>query len=246
MIIRDIMTTALVTVEPDDTLSHAANLLRQHHFHHLPVTRTVTLAQHPKAEYTAQHTLLVLEGLLTSQDIELAVAGAQQEPSSAVSHRPWQELRVVEFMHSAPLCVTPILSVGAAAQVLVERGLTYLPVVEEQQIEQETKSILVGLLTRSDLLLALARSMGTFEPGMQVDIPLPLGDMTPLVHTLSIALQLHMPIRSLIAAPLVDGVPTLATLRVGTINPAPFLIRLHEAGIAYTCADISVEDETHV
>ncbi|HEX6553930.1 MAG TPA: CBS domain-containing protein [Ktedonobacteraceae bacterium] len=32
MIVRDIMTTKLVTVEPDDTLGHAAQLLRQHQF----------------------------------------------------------------------------------------------------------------------------------------------------------------------------------------------------------------------
>jgi acetoin utilization protein AcuB len=245
MIIRDIMTTKLVTVTPDDTLIHAANLLRQHQFHHLPVTRTENIAEH-KAEYTVRHTLLILEGLLTSQDIELAAAGALQEHASEVLQRPWQEQHVGKFMHSAPLRVTPTTSVGVAAQVLVERGLTSLPVVEDQQNAQETKSILVGLLTRSDLLLALARSMGTFEPGMQVDIPLPLGDMTPLVHTLSIALQLHLPIRSLIAAPLTDGVPTIATLRVGTINPAPFLVCLHEAGITYICSNTGVEGESYV
>ena len=88
MLLRDIMTTTLVTIEPDDTLSHAAKLLRQHQFHHLPVTRTVVLAEPQKADYTVQHTLLVFEGLLTSQDIELAVAGAQQEHGSDVLPRP--------------------------------------------------------------------------------------------------------------------------------------------------------------
>ena len=39
MIVRDIMTTHLVTVTPGDTLAHAATLLRQHQFHHLPVVR---------------------------------------------------------------------------------------------------------------------------------------------------------------------------------------------------------------
>ena len=39
MIVREVMTTRLITVAPDDTLSHAANLLRQHQFHHLPVVR---------------------------------------------------------------------------------------------------------------------------------------------------------------------------------------------------------------
>ena len=39
MIVSEVMTTKLVTVTPDDSLSHAANLLRQHRFHHLPVVK---------------------------------------------------------------------------------------------------------------------------------------------------------------------------------------------------------------
>jgi CBS domain-containing protein len=34
MIVHDIMTTKLITVAPDDTLAHAANLLRQYRFHY--------------------------------------------------------------------------------------------------------------------------------------------------------------------------------------------------------------------
>ena len=40
MIVSDVMTTRLVTVVPDDTLSHAANLLRQYQFQNHPVVRT--------------------------------------------------------------------------------------------------------------------------------------------------------------------------------------------------------------
>ena len=39
MIVSEVMTTSLVTVTPGDTLSHAANLLRQYQFHHLPVVK---------------------------------------------------------------------------------------------------------------------------------------------------------------------------------------------------------------
>ena len=47
MIVSEVMTTHLVTVLPDDSLSHAANLLRQHQFHHLPVVRAI---HQPKAQ----------------------------------------------------------------------------------------------------------------------------------------------------------------------------------------------------
>ena len=85
--------------------------------------------------------------------------------------------------------------------------------------------------------MALARSLGAFEPGMQLSIPLPMGDLTPLAHTLTLAAELHIQVRSVLAAPLEGNVPLSATLRLGTINPAPLLLRLQEANISYTFAD---------
>lgn len=241
MIVRDIMTTKLITVEPSDTLSHAANLLRHHQFHHLPVAKTQRLPATASTLHAAQRTIHILEGLLTSQDIDLVAAIAKLGTADSVTDRPWQERPVSEVMHRAALRVTPTTSVAAAAKLLVERNLNYLPVVEYEQIEQQTKTLLVGLVTRSDLLLTLARSLGAFEPGMQLDIALPMGNMEILARVLHIASELHMAVRSVIAAPLVDGMPSAATLRLGTINPTPMLIRLKEEGIDYTFADQLVE-----
>lgn len=245
MIVRDIMTTKLVTVEPDDTLSRAANLLRQYQFHHLPVVRKVNVSGPQSTIYAQQYTALFLEGLLTSQDIELAAALADQDPADGNLHRPWQERKVLEVMHRDTVQVSPLASVGAAAQLLVERGHNCLPVVEYIQSEQDTTAVLVGLLTRSDLLLALARAMGAFEPGMDLVIFLPTGSMTPLAETLNIATTLFIQVRSVIVAPLHDGVPRTAMLRVGTINPSPLLWRLQAAGIQYTYAHQPLEGKSH-
>ena len=246
MIVKDIMTTKLVTVEPDDTLSHAANLLRQFQIHHLPVVRHVRVHEAQKTEHSAHKSLLVLQGLLTSQDIDLVVALDKQRSSGELLSRPWYEKHVGEVMHQASIRVTPVTSVGAAAQLLVERGLNSLPVVEYQQAEgqQEAQAILVGLLTRSDLLLALARALGIFEPGMQLIVPLPLGDLTPLGQTLLLATELHVQVHSVMVAPQ-NNAPRVATLRLGTINPSPLLVRLHEANIPYTFADPLLEGDTH-
>lgn len=245
MIVRDIMTTKLVTVEPDDTLAHAANLLRQHQIHQLPVTRKVNISRPQHKEYQTRDTTLLFEGLLTSQDIDLAVALARQDSSSEVLRRSWQERHIIEVMHRAILRVTPTTSIAAAAQLLVQRGLNSLPVVEYNQVDQETRTILIGLLTRSDLLLALARSMGAFEPGMQLEIALPLGILTPLAETLRLAAELHVQIRSIIAAPLTEGVPLAVTIRLGTINPTPLLVRLQEMGIQYSLMDPPIDGETY-
>jgi acetoin utilization protein AcuB len=234
MIVRDIMKTQLITVKPDDLLGYAASLLRQHQLHHLPVVR---IAKRDERQYPlgrSQSTRLAFEGLLCVQDIDLAVA--RQDCSSANSPRPWQEQRVAEFMDPTPVSVVPTTPVGAAAQLLLTRSLSTLSVVEYDQEEQEAPPTLAGLLTRSDLLLAFARALGTFEPGTQVDIVLPLGNMAPLAQALSIAAELRVHVRGLLAMPLSDGVPHIATLRLGTINPAPLLHCLREAGIESACA----------
>jgi acetoin utilization protein AcuB len=148
-------------------------------------------------------------------------------------------------MHPTMLSVTPTTSVGSAAQLLLERGMSYLPVIEYGEEDSHALPVLVGMITRSDMLLLLARAVGTFEPGMQLDIVLPLGRMTPLAKTLAIADELHIHLRSILAAPLEDGVPRLVALRLGTMNPAPLLRRLKEAGIEYSFANPLAESEKH-
>ncbi len=245
MLVKEIMTTRLITVRSDDTLSHAANLLRQHQFHHLPVVRAVRKPGAQLENYQERKSLNVLEGLLTSEDINIAVAQEKQASASDLLRQPWQEKRVGEIMHRAAIRVSPSTAVAAAAQILVDRGLGSLPVVEYEQLEDEVQTLLVGLLTRSDLLLALARSMGAFEPGMQITILLPLGDLTPLARALLLARELHVPVRSVMAAPMEGSVPLEATLRLGTINPSPLLVHLQEANIAYTFADPLLESDHH-
>jgi len=205
-----------------------------------------------ESDQKSRKTLPVLEGLLTSQDIDMA-ASLGTWSSSDLLHQPWQERRVLEMMHRATVRVSPTTSVAAAAQILVERGLNCLPVVEyertgqaSQEDEGGTRAVLVGLITRSDLLMALARSLGAFEPGMQLTIPLPMGDLTPLAQMLLLASELRIQVRSIIAAPLEAGIPLAATVRLGTIHPAPLLVRLQEAHIQYTFADLPGEGDSHV
>lgn len=248
MIVRDVMATNLITVTPDDTLGHAASLLRQHQFHHLPVISSPDghdfrdmLLQTPK-------TLPVLEGILSSEDIDIAVANSSHE-----SARPWQERSVGEVMTRWPIEVTPTTTVAAAAQLLVERGLNCLPVVDYENAEkeaansdQEMRPVLVGLLTRSDLLIALARSMGAFQPGMDLLLPLSNGDLTPLTQTIALAEQLHIRVHSITLIPQENGSQRTATVRLGTINPAPLLVGLQKAHIPYQFTDLQLERQSHV
>ena len=255
MIVSEIMTTRLIVVTSDMTLAHAANILRQHQFHHLPVVRMPAQSAQwygyetiVDTKQIARASLPLLEGLLTSQDIELASAldaarFAGDFPAATPPHKSWQEQQVAAAMNQALITITPSTSVAAAAHLLVERGLNCLPVVEYG--DPEAGSLLIGLITRSDLLLAFARSLGANEPGVEVHIPCPGGDLTPLAKTLLLAAELHIAVRSSMVAPLDDAVPHTAMVRLGTIYPAPLLVRLREAQIAYTLTDIVPEGGPH-
>ena len=308
MIVNEVMTTKLVLAEASATLSHAANLMREYQIHHVPVIQMPRGSSYwypgtiLDVDGREPETLPILQGLLTSHDIDIAVAVDAQNAGYA-DHRPWQERRVAEAMQPAPISVGPTSSVAAAAQLLVERGINCLPVVEYIEVEKneqlpesadlrkggampsgedqaalaaadmdawedeslagtpalsggqvtrdggtdkaEARTILVGLLTRSDLLMALARSMGAFQPGIEVHILLPDGDMTPLARMLLVATELHIQVRSILAGPLKGPVPSRATVQLGTIHPAPLLLRLQKAGIRYEFADFPQENNTY-
>lgn len=229
MIVREVMTTDLVTVEPNDTLSHAVHLLRQHHFHHLPVVVRKCTGQE-KYPLRSQSEL-IFKGLLTASEIEIAIALAQQEAQQNPLARPWQEQQVIELISPTLLTVAPTTSLAAAAQLLVEHELNCVPVLEPGLGEPASEDLLVGLLTRSDLLLALARLLGAFEPGTQVTIPLAEQCIAPLARALLIADELRIGVQNVLIAPVPLHVPRSASLRLCTINPGPFLRRLAQEGI---------------
>lgn len=193
---------------------------------------------------------LLLEGMLTSNDINLAVELDKQNSSDKELARTWQERHVVEVMQRPPFGVTPTTSVANAAQIMIERDLNCLPIVayesaevSSEEAEQEMFPILVGILTRSDMLLALAHLTGTFEPGMQLLLPLPPGDVTPLAKMLLLAAELHIQVSSIVVASLKENVPHVATVHISTIYPAPLFKRLQENGIQYSFAE---RGDTHV
>jgi acetoin utilization protein AcuB len=247
MIVRDIMTTKLITVKAEDTLSHAAQILRRYQFHHLPVVQRqgqhrVFLQQTGKPSLEPR---LIFQGLVTAQDIETAVALAKRDSEADPSSPDWKDRRVSEIMQPADIWVAPTTSVAAAAQLLVERGIQWLPVIEAEKEDTESCPLLVGLLTRSDLLLALARSEGADQPGTQISIPLPAGHMHPLARALTIADELHVAISHVLVSSEAQTRTCSASLRLSTINPTAFLTRLQQEGILSPAADIFEEGETH-
>ena len=55
----------------------------------------------------------------------------------------------------------------------------------------------------------------------------------------------HTKVHSVIVAPPKKGVPHVARVRIGTMNPAPLLVALQRAGISYSFADLQPEEDSH-
>src|SRR5579875_3513033 len=107
----------LITVAPDDTLGHAANLLRQHQFHHLPVVRSRDGAAtwHWPGQ---KKTPLVFEGLLTSQDIDMVVALERESQQESTRDPLYQRRRCCSAAGGAQ----PELPAGRSLRVAARTG----------------------------------------------------------------------------------------------------------------------------
>jgi acetoin utilization protein AcuB len=133
MIVRELMTGAVITAPPWMPILEARNLMVKERIRHLPV-------RSPGGE---------LLGMITDRDIRLNL------PSQATSLSVWEinhllaKLTVDEVMTQAVITVGPDRPAREAARLMVEHRIGALPV--------EDGGCLVGIVTETDLLRAFIR-----------------------------------------------------------------------------------------
>ena len=133
MIVRELMTGAVITAPPWMPILEARNLMVKERIRHLPVRA-------PGGE---------LLGMITDRDIRLNL------PSQATSLSVWEinhllaKLTVDEVMTQAVITVGPDRPACEAARLMVEHRIGALPV--------EDGGCLVGIVTETDLLRAFIR-----------------------------------------------------------------------------------------
>jgi acetoin utilization protein AcuB len=139
MRVEECMTHRLVTAKPRDSAAHARAIMEEHRVNQLPVL------EGPK-----------VIGIVTDRDLRDAfpsiaesVAGRRQLPKGADP----QTIAVEDLMARDILTVEPDAPLVSAATLLRRERIGALPVVKNGR--------LVGILTRSDLLDALVRLLGT-------------------------------------------------------------------------------------
>jgi CBS domain-containing protein len=125
--VADWMSAPEIVVEPTCALVAAQQLMEQHHMRRILVVDQGRLAG-----------MLTWDNLLSAQR---AAAAGQAD-----------QLCVLDGMITNPTAIAPDISVGEAAQLLVDRKLGVLPVVDH--------GLLVGVITEGDLFLLLHSDVG--------------------------------------------------------------------------------------
>lgn len=143
MLVGKRMTRNPRTVSPDDPLSLAAGILRQHRFHHLPVVEGGKLV-----------------GVLSDTDLRNASFGAPPAEGVAAGDR-----KVRDAMRTEVWSVTPDDSVEDALLILTREKFGALPVLSGDD--------LVGIITRADLLNAFVDLLDVNEACFCVDVTFP-------------------------------------------------------------------------
>ena len=134
MLVRELMTGAVVTVRPDMPVLDARHLMIEKRIRHLIVT-------------SDRDELL---GIVTDRDIRLNL------PSQATSLSVWEMNYLLTRLTVGTVMTTSVITVGPdraardAAQLMLDHRIGALPVVDTGR--------LIGIVTETDLLRAFVRS----------------------------------------------------------------------------------------
>jgi len=140
MLVRDFMTTDLMTVQETDTLLDATMFFVRSTFRHLPVVRDRQLV-----------------GIITERDVKQYAPSVLSGISAEEYNSIMETTTISRVMTRTPLTVRPDQSVLEAAKLLYAKRLGCLPVVQDSE--------LVGIITTTDMLKVLTHILEKGEAG---------------------------------------------------------------------------------
>ena len=145
MRVGDVMTTNVVTVDPDTLVDDAKKIMEARRIRRLPVVKRGKLV-----------------GLVTKHML------LEAAPSPATSLSIWElhyllsRLTVKEVMVKHPLTIPPEMPAEEALQLGREKGFGAFPVT--------SNGTLMGIITESDIVNLMTKVLGIEEKGKRIDI----------------------------------------------------------------------------
>ena len=147
MLVREFMSSALITITNSASLHDAQRLMRAHRCCHLPVVDEDGR----------------LVGLLSARDVLYSALSHDRSISIWELHRLFSKVRVCEIMTDKVMITTPDASIEDAARRMAQNQIGCLPV-----IDQELRA--VGIITLVDVLRALVESGTDTQAGLHVSL----------------------------------------------------------------------------
>ena len=145
MRVRDVMTTDLITVEPEIPVFQAQKLMREHSVRKLLVVSRGKLVG------------MVTHDLFMELSPSKATGFSIQE-----MHYLLTAMKVKEVMEKNPVTVSPDMPFEDALNLGQQKGNTGFPVMENGE--------LVGIITNGDIIRLLTKFLGIGEKGVRITI----------------------------------------------------------------------------
>jgi len=179
MLVRNRMTTEVISLTPDQTLLKAMTLMQQKGIRRLPVVQKGKVV-----------------GMVTEYDIRKAGASDSSTLSIFELHYLLDQVKVANFMSKKVITVSPDEPIEEAAKKIYDHKIGALPVEERGQ--------LVGLITRNDILETFIEVLGINEPSVRVELELE-NRMGALADTAKIFKDLGLYLVSVVTLPQEEG-----------------------------------------
>lgn len=145
MLVKEVMSTPVVTVTPETPMTDALKILRERRIRRLPVVSRGRLL-----------------GIVTELDIVRASPSPVTSLSVAELAYLVPKITVKEIMTKDPLTIDPNAPIERAAVIMRDRKIGGLPVVEGDAV--------VGIITESDIFDAFLSLLGATRPTERLTI----------------------------------------------------------------------------
>ena len=154
-VVKDFMTPNPITVKPSTSIEAVIKVLEEHKISGLPVVDDTGKV----VGVISEGDLLVRESPLQPPLYLTLLGGVIYFDSPAHFHQHMKKalgMLVQDVMTSKPILTTPETTLAEAAQVMLDKKINRLPVVDSTQT-------LIGIITRHDLVCALKPTLVTEE-----------------------------------------------------------------------------------
>ena len=143
MLVKHYMSRNVVTIDADDSMQHAISLMKEHNISMLPVLK--------KGE---------LVGIVSDGDLKRASASDATTLDVHEILYLISKIKIKDIMTKTPVTVHPDCTTEETAQILVEKKISGVPVVD-------SADNIVGIITRDDLFNLLISMSGLGKQGIQ-------------------------------------------------------------------------------